>query len=77
MEKRADFYANQVTVTMNTKEAVFVFRRMVPTYNEQYEISGSEAAELQLVQMPLDMARQIVKLIENGLVQIKLTEEGH
>jgi hypothetical protein len=77
MEKRPDMYANQITVTMNVKEAVFVFRRVTPVYNAQYEISGSEAAEVQMIQMPLDMARQMVKLIENGLVQVKLTEEGH
>jgi hypothetical protein len=77
MDKRPDMYANAISVTMNPKEAIFVFRRLVPTYNEQFEIKGTEAAETQLIQMPLDMAKQMVKLIENTLVQVKLTEEGH
>lgn len=77
MDKRPDMYANQITVTMNSQEAIFIFRRRVPVYNEQNETVGAGVAEAQLIQMPIDMAAQIVKLIENGLTQVKLTEEGH
>jgi hypothetical protein len=77
MEKRPDMYSNQITVSVNSTEGLMIFGRRVPVISSNNDVTGTQVAETQIITMPLDMLKQIRTLIDNSLMQMKLTQEGH
>jgi hypothetical protein len=69
MDKRPDMYANEITISVSNNEAVMVFRRNVPKFDANKNAVGAQIEEVQIIQMPIQMAVEIRNILSTCLAQ--------